>query len=202
VARERVAEVVRLVVARLMPWRAARMVDAALPDAVEAMARSLRSGATLPQALEEVAGTTSGPLGEQLGAVCVAAAAGEPLVVALDEWARCAATPSVGLVAAAVALSAETGGAAARALDGVAATVRANNAVLGELRAQSSQARLSALVIALAPVAFMALSLLMDRGTADFLLGTPIGFACLVSGLGLDALAAWWMQRITLAAAP
>jgi tight adherence protein B len=199
---DQVVDLARALVARLLPWRAGRMIDAALPEAVEAMARSLRSGATLSHALAEVGCVTPAPLGEQLGAVCVAVDAGQPLVVALDEWARSAATPSVRLVASAMALSAETGGAAARALDGVAATVRANNAVLGELRAQSSQARLSALVIALAPLAFAALALLTDRDAAGFLLGTPLGLACLLGGVALDAVAAWWMQRIALAAAP
>jgi tight adherence protein B len=182
--------------------RSTRLLDAALPDAVEAMARSLRSGTTLAQALREVASATPGPLGAELDHVCAAVDAGRPLVTVLDDWSMRAATPSVGLVVAAVSLSAETGGAAARALDGVAATVRANQAILGELRAQSSQARLSALVIALAPLAFGGLALLTDRGTADFLLRTPLGLGCLTVGLGLDALAAWWMQRITAAASP
>ena len=177
--------------------QAARTADAALPDVVDALARALRTGASLGQAITEVASAAPGPLGDELGVVAAEVGAGQPLVPALDGWAARAATPGSRLVAAAVALSAETGGAAARALDGVAATLRANNGVLGELRAQSAQARLSALVIALAPLAFGVLALGTDRRTASFLLGTPAGLACLLAGLGLDGVAAWWMQRIT-----
>ena len=98
---------------------------------------------------------------------------------------------------ASIALAAESGGAAARAIDGVAATLRANLALAAEVRAQAAQARLSALVIAVSPVAFGALAAGTDRQTADFLLRTPIGLLCLVAGLSLDAAAAFWMHRIT-----
>jgi tight adherence protein B len=177
--------------------RAARLIDVALPDAVDALARSLRSGATLGQALREVAATTGGPLGHDLRLVAAEVDAGRPLVAAVDAWGARASTASVRLAAAALALSAETGGAAARALDGLAATLRANGAVTGELRAQSSQARLSGVVIALAPLAFGALAVSTDPNTAGFLFRTPIGLACLVAGLALDGVAAWWMHRIT-----
>jgi tight adherence protein B len=177
--------------------RAARLVDAALPDAVDALARALRSGATLGQALQEVAADTGGPLGHDLRSVVAEVDAGRPLVVAVDGWAERASTASVRLAAASLALSAETGGAAARALDGLAATLRANGAVAGELRAQSSQARLSGVVIALAPLAFGALAVTTDPRTASFLFRTPIGLSCLVAGLALDGVAAWWMHRIT-----
>jgi tight adherence protein B len=161
------------------------------------VARSLRSGATLRQALAEVAPTLGGRLGDDLRLVLAEAEAGLPLMAALDGWPRRCPTPGVRLTAAALALSVDAGGAAALAVDGVAATLRANLAVAGEVRAQSSQARLSGLVIALAPLAFGALAAGTDRRTATFLLRTPFGQACLVVGLALDAVAAWWMHRIT-----
>src|SRR2546430_2127149 len=78
----------------------------------------------------------------------------------------------VRLAATAMALSVESGGAPARAIDGVATTLRANLAVSGELRAQSSQARYSGLVIALAPLAFGGLAMSTDPRTSAFLLRT------------------------------
>jgi tight adherence protein B len=177
--------------------RAARLIDTALPDAVDALARSVRTGATIGQALREVAESAGGPLGHDLRAVAAEVDAGRPLVGAVDGWAGRASSASVRLAAAALALSAETGGATARALDGLAATLRANGAVAGELRAQTSQARLSGVVIALAPLAFGALAVSTDPRTAGFLFRTPIGLSCLVAGLALDGVAAWWMHRIT-----
>ena len=64
-------------------------------------------------------------------------------------------SPRSRLAAVALGVAAETGGAQARAVDAVAATLRERLAVHADVRAQSSQARLSATVIALLPVAFV-----------------------------------------------
>jgi tight adherence protein B len=188
---------VLLVTGRRGRW--AHTVDAALPDALDAVARAVRTGASLPQAIAEVAPTVSGRLGRDLEEIDATAGSGVAFVSCLDRWASRSPTPGVRLASAALALAAESGGRAAEAVDGVAATLRAELAVAGEVRAQSSQARMSALVIAIAPLAFGVLAAGTDDQTASFLLRTPIGSACLVGGITLDVVAAWWMQRITAA---
>jgi tight adherence protein C len=100
------------------------------------------------------------------------------------------------LAAAALALGSEIGGAAARSLDGVADTLRDRNGLQHEVRALSSQARASAVVIGLAPFVFSIVVALTDPGSIAFLLGSPVGLACLTCGLAADALGAWWMRRI------
>jgi tight adherence protein B len=78
----------------------------------------------------------------------------------------------------------------------VAETLRGRLAVAAEVRALSSQARLSGLVIALAPLVFSGLAAATDARTAEFLFRTPLGLGCLVLGIGLDAVAAAWMVRL------
>ena len=179
--------------------RWADAVDAALPDVLDAVARAVRTGASLPQSIAEVAPSVSGRLGRDLEEVVATTGSGVAFVSCLDGWASRSPTPGVRLATAALALAAEAGGRAAQAVDGVAATLRAELAAAAEVRAQSSQARLSALVIAIAPIAFGVLAAGTDDRTATFLLRTPIGSACLVGGITLDVVAAWWMQRITTA---
>lgn len=177
--------------------RADRRLEAALPEALESVARSLRSGASLRLALAESAGGATGRLGDDLARVVAASSAGAPLVETLDDWGVRRPVPGVRLAVAALALGAETGGAQAGAVDGVAETLRSRLAVAAEVRALSSQARLSALVIAAAPVAFALLATGTDGRTAGFLFRTPAGLACLAGGLALDAVAAVWMHRLT-----
>ena len=106
------------------------------------------------------------------------------------------------MAAGALALAATAGGPQARAVDGVADTLRERRAVAAEVRAQSAQARLSALVIGLLPVAFLAWAVVTDRRTAVFLVASPPGWACLVAGIALEAAGALWMRRILRGAAP
>ena len=182
---------------RAASGRGDRLLEDSLPDALEAMARSLRSGASLHQAVGEAAAATQGTLGADLGSVAHEASHGRALTAALDQWAVHRPLPGVRLATSALGLGAETGGAQARALDGVAATLRSRRAVGREVRALSSQARMSGVVITLAPLGFSALAAATDERTASFLLATPLGLFCLASGLALDGAAALWMQRLS-----
>ncbi len=167
-----------------------------LPAALEAVARSLRSGASLRLAVAEAAERTPGPLGRELAAAAYRAARGTPMVEALEALAERHPLPGVRLAVAALCLGAETGGAQARAVDGVAATMRDRLGVAAEVRALSSQARVSAVVIGLAPLAFGAFAAATDPRTAQFMLHTPAGLGLLLAGAALDAAGWLWMQRL------
>ena len=121
---------------------------------------------------------------------------GVPLVVALDQLARDEPSGEVRLVAAALRVAAEAGGRAATAVEAVAATLRERHAAAQEVAAHSVQARLSAVVIALLPVAFTVWCVATDDRAAAFLLASQAGWLCLVGGLGLLGTGAWWMARI------
>lgn len=191
----------RRLAAPVVESRAQRTMERDLPNALDAVARSLRSGSSLRQAIDEASGSVGGVLGHDLASLRHALRDGDPLEDALARWAVARPLSGVRLAVAALSLGAETGGASARAVDGVAATLRTNLAIAAEVRALSSQARLSALVIALAPIAFSFLAFTTDASTAAFLLRTPLGLACLVTGLGLDAIGWLWMRRLTASVA-
>jgi tight adherence protein B len=194
-----------LVAAALVPVQALRArrghgparVEAALPGALEAMARALRSGASMRQAVEEAAGATPGPLAAELRLVSAQAARGAPLVAALQALAERQPLPGVRLAVAALCLGVETGGAQARAVDGVASTLRDRLGVAAEVRALSAQARLSAVIIGLAPVGFGAFAAATDPRTATFVFHTVPGLLLLAVGVALDGLGWLWMRRLS-----
>ena len=97
---------------------------------------------------------------------------------------------------AAFEVASEAGGAAARALDGVAASLRSRAVVADEARALASQARASAAVMVALPVIVAALGGAADPRLARTLLGTPLGLTCVVVAALLDGVGAWWMQRV------
>ena len=188
---------VPLAVLRSRRGRGDARVEAALPVALESVARTLRSGGSIRQAVEEAAVATSGPLGGELDRVATQAARGVPLVVALEGLAERRPLPGVRLAVAALCLGIETGGAQARAVDGVAATLRERLGVAAEVRALAAQARISALVIGLAPLGFGAFAAATDPRTAQFVFHTGPGLVLLCAGLGLDALGWLWMNRLS-----
>lgn len=182
--------------------RRARQAGVNLPVALEAMARSLRAGTGLHAAVADGAAAVSGPLRVELHDVAEAVARGTPLVEALDQWRRASRVPGVRLAVHALSVAADIGGPQAASVDGVASTLRQRLAVQAEARALSAQARLSATVIAIAPVAFALLASAADADNAAFLLTTPVGLTMLVVGLALDGVGALWMARITRVGGP
>jgi tight adherence protein B len=97
----------------------------------------------------------------------------------------------------ALQIAADAGGSVARALDGVADTIRGQQHLRAEIDALASQAEASAVLIALLPLAFAAVAGAADPDTLAFLVSTPIGLICLVTGIVLDVVALVWMRRIT-----
>lgn len=176
------------------PRRRGSAIDRELPLVLEAVARHLRAGGSLAQAIDAAAPAVSGPLASSWSRMASDVGA-SGLVAALEGWISLGdreIRPAERLAASALALAAESGGSPARAVDGVAATLRARLAVTYEIRALSSQARSSAAVIAAAPLVFGLLAAATDDRTAAFFRSTT-GLTMLAGGLALDALGAWWM---------
>lgn len=167
-----------------------------LPEGLEAMARSLRSGSSLHHAVSEAGAEIGGLLGEELARVATEVGNGRPLTKALEGLALRQPSAQMDLVVAALCLGYEAGGAQARALDGVATTLRASLSLSSEVRALSSQARISALVIGVAPLVFALFAIATDSRTGAFLFGSPGGLLLLATGLSLDLIGWVWMRRL------
>ena len=183
---------------RARPARRWARRDAQLPDALERLGSAIRGGRALGPAVIEVARGLPDPLGSELREVSAALSHGAGVTTALAAWAaRLGASSEVRLVAAALTLGAEGGGEVARAVDRVASTLRERRELAGEVRALATQARASAVVLAVAPLIFAALVATIEPSAIAFLVATPAGLGCLGLGLGLEALGARWMVSIT-----
>lgn len=178
---------------------AQRRADALIPGFLDELASRLRAGRSLRAALEGAGRVTPAPLGPGVVVAARRADLGVPLGESLDAWATAQGSPSLRLVVAALDLATHTGASQVQAVEGVATTLRDRLALAAEVRALASQARASAAVLVVAPVAFAVVIALADPSTAHFLFATPTGLACLAAGLGLDAVGGWWMRRLTAA---
>jgi len=181
---------------RAAAGRSTRQADATLPELLEQAGRALRSGVDLVPALAQAATAVGGPHGQQVRSAAGRVAGGAPLAVALAPWADDHPRRAVRLVVAALEVAVDGGGARARALDGVAATLRDQAALADEIRALASQARASAAVLVALPVVFGVVGSAADPRLAHTLLGTAPGVACVAGALVLDLAGAWWMHRI------
>lgn len=174
--------------------RRARASESTLADALSEVASALRGGVSVRAALE---GAADRPAGVAVGWVGLHRdlAAGGALGPSLRRWSGQGTVAGAELAAAVLALAAESGGAAAEAIDGVATTLRDRAAVRAEARALGAQAHASVVVLVGAPVVFGVLAAGADPRVAGFF-GSPPGVGCIALAVLLDAAGAWWMSRI------
>ncbi|QYG94670.1 hypothetical protein HC251_21015 [Iamia sp. SCSIO 61187] len=191
-----VAVVVGGVALRMARGRGARQADARLPELVEHVGRGLRAGLDLRSAVLGAGAAVGGPHGAALEVAVARVDGGAGWGEALEGWVDDHPRRSVQLVVGALAVADAAGGRASRALDGVAATLRARAAVADEARALASQARASAAVLVALPVVVAAGGAAADRAVARALLGTPWGLGCIGLATALDVVGALWMHRI------
>ncbi|MFP5256426.1 MAG: type II secretion system F family protein [Acidimicrobiia bacterium] len=181
--------------------RRLRRRDEQLAPWLERIASGLRAGLSLTGALTATLPATPVPLRDEVAGLEATVQAGGGLAAGLARWAASPdATPPVVLVASALDLGIRAGGEVARAVDRVAATLRDRMEAQAEARALATQARASAAVLAIAPLGFCALLATVEPAVPQILLTTPLGWACLVGGLGLEAAGAAWMARIVAGA--
>lgn len=184
--------VVALLGSALSADRRARRIDLELPPALESVARSLRSGASVHEAFTRCGDDESG-IGRDLSLLADASTIAD----GLGEWVKARPVRSVELAAAALAVGTTTGTGLARALDQFSLGLRVRSDTRAEARALSTQARASAGLLTAAPFAFLAVMAVTDTRIIDFLFGTAAGWTCLVAAFVLDAAAAIAMITMT-----
>ena len=103
-------------------------------------------------------------------------------------------TPEVAYALHVLRLTANHGGNVGESLDRAATALRERHAIAQERVAQSAQARLSAQVLTLAPIAFAGWTVATSADVRSFAVTVP-GAVAVVAGLALN-IAGWrWMQR-------
>ena len=183
---------------RLGPLPLARRAGRLGPDDVAEwcarLAAACRSGDTLGAALR----TTEPPEAARahLRPLALALQRGVPLEDALQ-----AIPPQVHLDVARTVIAAcvRTGASPAEPLDRAAAALRARTAEIADRATHSAQARLSAVVMTVLPVAMLAL-LLATSPSVRAAVATPVGGITVLAGAALNVGGWRWMRRIIGAA--
>jgi tight adherence protein B len=181
--------------------RRARVVTAAVPRMLERAAAELRAGGTVATSIGGIA-DDAGPLAADFARVQARVGLGASIPHALGAWSRERPGAAISSAAGALAVAHDVGGRSADALDGLARSLRERLAVVAEAHALSAQARYSALVIGIGPLAYLAFSATVDRRAIGSLVGSAAGRACAVAGVVLEIIGAFWMRRILGSGAP
>jgi tight adherence protein B len=173
-----------------------RRIDAQLPDVMRALSAAVRAGRSVPQALEAARDEARQPIRAPLDRAVGRMSVGATLPEALDAFATDCGTPDAALVVETLKIGRAAGANLPLILDVAVESLSERDQIARDRRATSAQAKMSALVVALMPVAFFAIVGSGARDQVHVLFGDPIGWALLAGGLILEAGGALWMRAL------
>ena len=175
--------------------RESRDVEEAMPEAFAALSMSLGSGHSLAQGMRFVGMHAGEPVRTEFTRVAAAIDCGVPAADALDDLLERVDAPGLGLVALALKVSQRTGAPLAELLAEASSMVGDRIELKRRLDVKTSQARMSAHMVAAMPVAMVAVLSLLS---ADFRRGlaTPAGAVSVALALALNAVALAVIRRI------
>lgn len=169
--------------------RAGRVTEALeLAHWCEHVSRAVRSGSTLTAALDDVPPPPA--VAAELGDLAAALRRGR----AIDTSAA-SGHPDLALVIGVVAACHEHGGAAAEPLDRAASVLRGRAAETAERQTQSAQARLSARVMTVLPIAMLTV-LLASSASVRHVVTTPAGAIAVGTGAFANVAGWWWLRHL------
>ncbi len=179
--------------------RERRRLAVDLAGALETSARTVRSGASLLDALDQGAHLTPGPAADRI-AELVWWLRHDHHDDAVAQWASGSDDPSVAVVAAVVGMVSGSAGGVARGLEAGATVLRAREHARAEIDAGSTQARASALMLVVAPIVFAVGALCIMPGSLTGVRSQPVLLAAVAVGVAFEACGAVWTRRLLRAA--
>ena len=145
------------------------------PDALAMIVRSVRVGIPVAEAVRVVARESHEPTAKAFTELADQVAIGVPIEEALPQMAERTGLAEYRFFATAVGLQAQTGGALGEALDSLADVIRKRAALKSRGKALSSEARASAMVLAVLPLVTGIALYVTNPGYVGFLLTDETG---------------------------
>jgi len=166
-----------------------------LPDVLQLITTSLRSGFGLTQAIEAVADEAEEPARSEFGQMLVETRLGRDLTESMRDLAVRMRSKDLEWVVAAIDINRETGGNLAEVLAQVGTTIRERGRIHRQVRTLTAEGRMSARVLVAMPFLMFAWQWRTNPENVE-LLTTGSGLVALIFAALLMAIGIFWVRRI------
>ena len=166
-----------------------------LPDSLQLLASTLRSGFGLSQALDAVANEAVDPVRSEFRRVLLETRVGRDMNESLRALEVRMASTDFKWVASAIDINREVGGDLAVVLDNVGETIRDRQRMVRQIRSLSAEGRISAYVLISLPII---LGFALSAINPDYIepLKSGTGLALVIVGCGMLVVGWIWMRRV------
>ena len=167
-----------------------------LGDMLSMVASALRAGFSFVQAVEIVSKEMAAPMSVEVSKLIREINVGVPMETALEDINRRVECPEFELITTAVLIQRQVGGNLAQILDNISDTINERIRMKREVLALTAQGRMSAVVLALLPIALAAFLFSMHHDYFDPLLESPMGKVAIGIALLMELLGYLVIKRI------
>ena len=169
--------------------------SAQLPDVIQSLVTTLRTGYGLTQAFDAVAEETEEPARTEFAHVLVETRLGRDLTECLNELAHRMDSVDLEWMASAIDIHRETGGNLAEILDNVGMTIRERQRMKRQIKAMTAEGRLSAYILTALPLAMAGLLALIHPGYFSEM-GSGGGLVVLIVGGVFLLIGNAWIRKM------
>jgi tight adherence protein B len=180
-------------------WRRKQRItlfSAQLPDALELMASSLRSGNTIQSSMQIISEELLPPISREFGNVSESIRLGIPVDQALDEMAGRVANADLEFFVTAVAMQRSCGGDLSEILDKISWLVRERFHIQGQVQALTGEGRMSGAVLMALPIVLFFVVYTLNPTYVMLLFSEPMGRKMLTGAIVMQLFGAYVIRRI------
>ena len=177
--------------------RRVSQINHQLADALTAMAKSLRVGQGIMQAIAYAADETPAPLGRELQTVLRDLQLGAEAENAFADLSARVGSRDLDIAVTAIVIQRTAGGNLSEILDSVARTIRQRTKLHGEVNALTARQRLTSMCVAALPVLVAIAFVTINPKLGNLLLTTTPGQLSLAIGIGFELLGIAMIQRLS-----
>jgi tight adherence protein B len=168
-----------------------------LPEGLDTIIRGIRSGLPVIECIGAVGQEFEAPMGDHFRRISESVKLGEPLEAGLWRVAREVRRPEMDFLTIAISIQMETGGSLSDALGNLANLLRQRANMKLKIKAISSEAKASALIIGALPFVMLGLLSVMNPEYVMPLFTDPRGQMMLMAGMASITMGAVVMWRMT-----
>jgi len=168
-----------------------------LGDTINLLVNGIRSGYSMPQAMETVANDMPPPVSEEFQRVTLEIGLGVALEDALNHMMRRVRSDDLDLMVTAVNVSYEVGGNLAEILDIISHTIRERVRIQGEIKTLTAQGQITGWVLSLLPFGLTGILYLLNREYMGRMFKVPCGWIMIGVSLVIISAGFFAMQKIT-----
>jgi len=176
--------------------RRLQLFEQQLPDCIDQIASSLRSGSSLINAIELFAQNTSSSVSQEFTMLLREYRLGhsiDQVLASLDK--RCSATGMSAFVTTA-RISVKTGGNVAINFDRLSQSLRQKFLLEQKIKALTAQGKMQGLVVGLLPLAMLAILWHLEPAAMRYIVSSWLGYATLIVLAGMLFLGFWFIRKI------